>query len=332
MTRCSYLKLLAAMFVLSAGSILAAGTPAAANWQPSKPLQFVVMAGKGGGADKAVRFMKQIMADRSLLPVPVEVVNVPGKSGGVALAQLKSRAGDNHTVLFTLNSFYTTPLNQPALGLDIEAFTPIGRMAEDAFVLWVNVKRDEIATLQDFVAAAKAKGAGWVMAGTGKGAEDNLLTDFLNVTYGLKMTYRPMKGGGAVAKELAEGRVDSTVNNPSEQSKFHAEGLVKPIVAFTPTRLGQFARTPALRETGMEFHYFMQRSVVGPPGMDANAVRFYRSLFARLFDSPEWQSYRNKNSLRGEFLTGDALKQYWLKERQKHERWQMALEMMAPPN
>jgi tripartite-type tricarboxylate transporter receptor subunit TctC len=53
------------------------------------------------------------------------------------------------------------------------------------------------------VSAAKSKGSDWIMAGTGKLQEDQLLTDFLNAAYGLNMKYVPYKGGGKVAKQLA---------------------------------------------------------------------------------------------------------------------------------
>ena len=184
---------------------------------------------------------------------------------------LKKRNGDDHLLLFTLNSFYTTPLKRPELGIDIASFAPIGRMAEDAFLLWVHADRTDIKTLDDFVKAARAKGDKWIMAGTGVAQEDSLLTDFLNSTYGLKMTYKAFGGGGEVAKELAEKRADSTVNNPAEQNKFFPKGMTKPIAAFTPQRLEMHLRIPTFRETGMDFTYFMQRSVVGAPGMSAPA-------------------------------------------------------------
>lgn len=319
-----------AAVALGIATVALAALPAAAQWAPTEPIEFVVMAGEGGGADKAVRFMAKAMADAKLLPVKINVVNKPAKSGGEALAYLKSKAGDNHTIMFTLNSYYTTPLEQPDLGVDIATFAPIARLAEDVFLLWVHADRTDIKTIDDFVKAASAKGAEWVMAGTGTGAEDSLLTDFLNATYGLRMTYKSFKGGGEVAKELAEKRADSTVNNPSEQADFYPRGQTKPIVAFTLQRLAAYPRVPTLRETGMDFQYLMQRSVVGAPAMSAPAEAYYQSLFQRFFDSPAWQQYRTTNSLAGGYLSGNGLRQYWLKERDKHQRWKMALEIMLP--
>ncbi len=304
--------------------------PARAEWAPSQTIEFVVMAGEGGGADKAARFIAKAMADQKLVPVAITVVNKAGKSGAEALAYLKSRKGADNVILFTLNSYYTTPLEQPDLGIDIAQFAPVGRLAEDVFLLWVNAERTDINTVDDFVKAVKAKGGEWIMAGTGTGAEDSLLTDFLNATYGLRMSYKPFKGGGEVARELAEKRADSTVNNPSEQDEFYPKGLTKPIAAFSAQRLAGYPRVPALRETGMEFHYLMQRSVVGPPGMTKDAESYYQRLFQRFFDSPTWQQYRTKNSLAGAFLTGEGLRQYWMREREKHMRWKMALDIMLP--
>ena len=287
-------------------------------WEPQKPVEFVVMAGKGGGADKAVRFIQSIIASEKLASVPFTPVNKPGGSGAEALVHMNGKKGDDHTIMFTLNSFYTTPLRQPGLGVDIKDFTPIGRMAEDTFLLWVNSDRKDINNMDDFVKAAKAKGSDWIMAGTGKNSEDNLLTDFLNTAYGLKMKYVPYKGGGKVAKELAGNNADSTVNNPSEQLGFFEAGTTKAIASFTDERLPLFPSTPTFKELGKDYVYYMQRTVVGAPGMSKEAAAYYQELFRKVFNSAKWQKYTKDKSLQGDFLTGDALMKYWLKERDVH--------------
>jgi putative tricarboxylic transport membrane protein len=314
-------KLAVKALALGAGIAVSLGmaTTALAEFEPQKPIEFVVMAGKGGGADKIVRFFQSVIAKHDLAPVPVTPVNKPGGSGAEALVYLKGKTGDNHTIMFTLNSFYTTPLRQPALGVDIATFTPIARMAEDTFLLWVNSDRKDINSVSDFVKAAKAKGSDWIMAGTGRASEDNLLTDFLNTAYDLNMKYVPYKGGGKVAVELAGNNADSTVNNPSEQLGFYQAGKTKPIAAFTPDRLAMFKNTPTFRERGQDMVYFMQRSVVGAPGMSADAAAYYTGLFKKVFESDEWQKYREDKSLQGDLLTGKDLMDYWLHERDVHK-------------
>ena len=301
-------------------SAILAGMPVLGHaWEPQKPVEFVVMAGKGGGADKAVRLLQSIIASENMAPVPFTPVNKPGGSGAEALVHVNGKKGDNHTIMFTLNSFYTTPLRQPGLGVDITTFTPVARMAEDTFLLWVHSDRKDINNVDDFVKAAKAKGSSWIMAGTGKNSEDNLLTDFLNTAYDLDMKYVPYKGGGKVAKELAGKNADSTVNNPSEQLGFYEAGTTKALAAFTDDRLPLFPDAPTFKELGSDMVYYMQRTVVGAPGMDPAAAAYYTELFTKVFNSAKWQEYRTKKSLQGDLLTGDALMSYWKKERDVHE-------------
>ncbi len=312
-----------AMLAFGTMALLGLGTTitmqdAAAAWEPKKPVEFVIMAGKGGGADKMARLMQTIIEKHGLSSKPFVPINKPGGSGAESLIYLKQHDGDNHVIMVTLNSFYTTPLRQPGLGVDISTFTPIGRMAEDTFLLWVNSDTD-IMNVQDFVKAAKAAGNDWIMAGTGKGQEDQLLTTFLNNAYGLDMKYVPYKGGGRVAKELAGNNANSTVNNPSEQLGFWEAGKTRALAAFTPERLPVFPDVPTFKELGQDYVYFMQRSVVGAPGMSAEAEAFYRSVFAQVYASDEWQGYMAKKSLLGGFLTGAALKSYWARERAIHE-------------
>ena len=190
-----------------AAALAVAGTAMA--WEPQKPIDFVIMAGKGGGADKMARLMQAIVEEEGLTGQPLVPVNKSGGSGAEALQHLNTANDPDHTIMVTLNSFFTTPLRQPGLGVDIMQFAPIGRMAEDTFVLWVH-KDTGITTFEQFLATVKERGDKWVMGGTGKNSEDNIITDFLNNNYGLSIKYIPYKGGGAVAKDLA-GKSDQFV-------------------------------------------------------------------------------------------------------------------------
>ena len=302
-----------------AATTLALGSTASFAWEPNKPIEFVIMAGKGGGADKMARLLQSIVEKHKMSAMPLLPVNKPGGSGAEALVHLNGKTGQdaNHTIMVTLNSFYTTPLRQPALGVDPLSFAPIARMAEDTFLLWVH-KESGITDVDGFVKSAKAKGKEWIMAGTGKASEDNLLTDFLNAAYGLDIKYVPYKGGGDVAKQLAGQHANSTVNNPSEAEGFYKAGTVVPIAAFTDERLPMFPDAPTFKELGQDFEYYMQRSVVGAPKMSAEALAYYQDLFKKVFDSAEWQDYRTKKSLRGDLISGDAMKAYWQENNERH--------------
>jgi len=287
-------------------------------FEPNKPIDFVIMAGKGGGADKMARLMQAIVEKENLSPRPLVPVNKPGGSGAEALVHMKGANDPDYTIMVTLNSFFTTPLRQPGLGIDIMRFAPIGRMAEDTFLLWVH-KDTGITTFDQFLTEAKARGNKWVMGGTGKNSEDNIITDYLNNNYGLSIKYIPYKGGGAVAKDLAGQQITSSVNNPSEALGFYESGDVIPLVAFTDERLPMLPDVPTLKESGGNFSYFMQRAVVGAPGMSDDAAAFYTDLFKKVYASDDWQNYKTKKSLMGDFMAGTDLEDYWGIQRNRHK-------------
>jgi tripartite-type tricarboxylate transporter receptor subunit TctC len=288
------------------------------GWKPNKPIDFIIMAGKGGGADKMARLMQAIVEKENLADRPLVPTNKSGGSGAEALIAAKSANDPDHTIMVTLNSFYTTPLRQPGLDVDVLTFAPVARMAEDTFLLWVH-KDSGITTFEEWLDVAKSEGKNWVMGGTGSNSEDNIITDFLNDNYGLSMKYIPYKGGGAVAKDVAGKQINSSVNNPSEALGFYESGDMIALVAFTDERLPMFPDVPTLREKGADFSYFMQRSVVGAPGMSAEAEAYYTNLFEQVYASADWQEYKSKKSLMGELLSGDDLMAYWKLQRSNHE-------------
>ena len=307
----SKMKMMVALVAAVVVTTLGLQSPAMADWSPKKPIELIIMAGAGGGADQIARLLQGLAEQKDLSPRPIIPINKPGGSGAEALRYLQDKDGDDHTILVTLNSFYTTPVIQQGIGVDVSNFTPIGRMAVDNFVLWVNSGRDDITDLDSYVAAVKATGNTWKVGGTGTGQEDSILTAMMEKEFGYDVTYIPFPGGGTVAKNLVGNHVDSTVNNPAEQNEFYRAGETKPIVQFTAERLAAYPDVPTAKELGVDMQYYMQRSINGPPGMSAEAQQWYIDLFKALFDSEEWQKFCTDDGLAcDQWLSGDDLGAY----------------------
>lgn len=308
----------AAVAVSFGGALIFAGSPAgSAEWQPQKPVEMVIMAGQGGGADRLARLFQALIQENDLAGMPFVPLNKGGGSGAEALVYLNDKAGDPHVVMATLNSYYTTPLRTD-IGVDVAEFTPLARMALDTFVLWVNAESD-VTNLEEFVAAVQAADGTWKMGGTGSGQEDELITGMLEREFDISFTYVPFSGGGEVAKQLVGGHIDSTVNNPSEALGFLEAGLVRPIAAFTPERLEALPETPTMAEQGHDLTYFMQRSFVAPPDIPEEARAYYIDLLTALAETEAWQQYAAEKSLMTDFITGDELQAFLLESREQHE-------------
>ena len=305
------MKMAVALFAAVVVSTVGLQSSAMADWSPKKPIELIIMAGAGGGADQIARLLQGLAEQKDLSPRPIIPINKPGGSGAEALRYLQDKDGDDHTILVTLNSFYTTPVIQKDIGVDVSNFTPIGRMAVDNFVLWVNSGRDDITDLDSYIAAVKAAGNTWKVGGTGSGQEDSILTAMMEKEFGYEVTYIPFPGGGTVAKNLVGNHVDSTVNNPAEQNEFYRAGETKPIVQFTAERLPAYPDVPTAKELGVDMQYYMQRSINGPPGMSKEAQDWYIGLFKALFDSAEWQQFCTDDGLAcDQWLSGDDLGTY----------------------
>ncbi len=308
---------------IAAGLGLAASAthvaPVKAEWAPKKPVEFIIMAGTGGGADQIARLLQGLIEKKELSPRPFIPINKPGGSGAEALRYMKSKTGDDHTLLVTLNSFYTTPIIQKDIGVDPSTFTPIARMALDTFLLWVNTDHKDITDLDSYVKAVKASNGTWKVGGTGSGQEDSILTAMMESALGYKVTYIPFPGGGTVAKNLVGNHIDSTVNNPAEQNEFMRAGQSKPLVQFTAERMAAYPDVPTAKELGVDIEYYMQRSINGPPGMSAEAQAWYIDLFKKLYDSDEWQKFCVEDGLDcTEWVAGDDLAAFHAKSLKAH--------------
>jgi len=312
--------ILAFVGVLGIGAMVASAPGIANAWEPKKPVEFIIMAGTGGGADQIARLFQGLIEQKDLSPRPFIPINMAGGSGGEALRYLQGKAGDDHVVLVTLNSFYTTPIIQEDLGVDVSQFTPIGLMALDTFLLWVNAE-SEIQDLDSYVTAVKAAGTDWKVGGTGSGQEDSILTAMMEAEFGYKVTYIPFEGGGTVAKNLVGKHVDSTVNNPAEQTEFWRAGQSRPIVQFTGERMANFSDVPTAKELGHDIEYYMQRSINGPPGMSKEAQDWYINLFKTLYESEEWQKYcQDEGLFCDKWVAGDDLAAFHAAQLTRHKQ------------
>jgi tripartite-type tricarboxylate transporter receptor subunit TctC len=278
------------------------------------------MAGEGGGADRLARVLQSVVETHGLSNQPVVVVNKGGQSGGEAMRYLKDKAGDPHVLMMTLNSFYTTPLGQPDLGLNLEDYKPVARLAEGSFVLWVNA-RSAIRTIDDYMAAVRATGPKkWKMGGTGSGQEDSLVSAMLEQAYGIEHGYVTYASGGKVAEGLINGEIDAAVNTPSEQMAYYSAGKSRPLAAFAANRIPTLPDVPTFRELGHDLVYFMQRSVVAAPDIPPEAQAYYQGLLHRVTLTEDWQDYLKKTSLAHTFLPGRALITYFFDERERHRK------------
>jgi tripartite-type tricarboxylate transporter receptor subunit TctC len=289
--------------------------PASAAWEPTKPVEFIVPAGTGGGADQMARFLQGIVAKHNLMKQPFIVVNKSGGAGAEGFLDVKGAKGDPHKIVITLSNLFTTPL-ATGVPFNWKDLTPVAMLALDEFVLWVNAETP-YKTAQDYIGAIKGgKDGQFKMGGTGSKQEDQIITVALEKTVGKKMTYIPYKGGGDVAVQLVGKHVDSTVNNPIEAIAQWRAGALRPLCVFDTkpmpypnkvTSTQSWQDVPTCKSQGLDVEYLMLRGIFMPPGVSQDQIDFYVDLFKKVRALPEWKKYTEDAAFNDTFMSG---KQY----------------------
>ena len=297
---------------LAAAAAMTLCGPAMAAWEPSKPVEFIVPAGTGGGADQMARLIQGIIVKHKLMKESMVVVNKAGGAGAEGFLAVKEAKGDPHKVIITLSNLFTTPL-ATGVPFNWKDMTPVSMMALDQFVLWVNADTP-YKTATQFVAAVKAAGPMKMkMGGTGSKQEDQILTVGLEKATGTKFIYVPYKGGGEVAVQLVGGHIDATVNNPIEAVAQWRAGKLRPLCVFDDTRMPYKEKVTekeswndiaTCKEAGVATDYVMLRGLFMAPGVTAEQTAYYVDLLKKVRETPDWKDFMEKGAFNTTTMSG----------------------------
>ena len=309
-----------AVAVLAVTSFLLGAPATAGAWEPTKPVEFVVPAGTGGGADVMARFIAPMIDKYKLSPKPFVVVNKSGGAGAEGFLYVKGKVKDPHVVIITLDNLFTTPI-ATGVPFNWKDLTPVARMALDYFVLWVNAE-SPYKTAAEYLDAVRKDAGKFVMGGTGTNQEDQIITVMMQQAYDVKFSYVPFKGGGDVAVELVGNHIKSSVNNPAEAVSHWKAGRLRPLAAIDSERidLPDWKGIPTLKEaTGKDLSYLMLRGIFSAPGITKEQQAFYANVFKKVSETPEWKKYVSDMGLKAAFLSGpDYVK--WLEDKEAKTR------------
>ncbi|MGH8457501.1 MAG: Bug family tripartite tricarboxylate transporter substrate binding protein [Stenotrophobium sp.] len=302
----------ATVCALIAGTVAVAVPVAAAAWEPSKPVQFIVPAGTGGGADQMARFIQGVTSKHHLMKEPFIVVNESGGAGAQGFLDVKDSKGDPEKIVITLSNLFTTPL-ATGVPFNWRDLTPVAMLALDEFVLWVNADTP-YKTAKQYIDAVKAAGPDkFKMGGTGSKQEDQIITAQIEQNTGAKFIYVPFKGGGAVAVQLVGGHIDSTVNNPIEAVAHWRAGKLRPLCVFDSQRMPYKQKVtadmswndiPTCKESGLPVEYTMLRGIFMPAGVSKEQVDFYIDLFKKVRATPDWTAFTEQAAFNQSFMSG----------------------------
>jgi hypothetical protein len=233
---------------ISLTTLLSSTTVAQSNY-PNKPINFIVPYGAGGGADSRSRQIAQKMS--VILKQPIIVDNKPGAGGNIGTEFISRAAPDGYTI--GMGNFAPMAVNKTLfanLRYDPETdITPIVLVEKGPLVLVVN-PNSPYKTVQDIVAAAKAKPGSLTFSSGGIGGSHQLSAELFEQNAGIEMIHVPYKSGSAGLTDLMAGNVTMMFDQMYSAMPSIKADKLRPIAITSKKRSPLLPNVPSFSEVG----------------------------------------------------------------------------------
>ena len=223
-------------------------TPLWAQAYPNRPVKLLSGATAGSASDIIARAVaEKIQAE---LGQPVIVENRLGASGTIAVGAMLAAPADGHTVSVYTAAHTVVPLlsKVPYDPLkDISAVIPLAVVPN---VLVVAPSKG-FKTVQELVAAAKAKPGSLNYASVGAGTATSMSAEKFRAATGIDAVHVPFKGSPEAINETIAGRTDFFFAPLVSALPMIKAGRLQALAVATTKRSAQLPDVPTLAEAGI---------------------------------------------------------------------------------
>jgi len=270
------------LLAAAAGAALPASLFAQSGSYPSRPIELVVPAGAGGGTDVLARAFAE--AAKKHLPQPITVINRPGASGMIGHGDMINARPDGYKLAVVFAEIVIVP-HLGLTKLSYEDFTPIARLNADPAAITVRADAPWN-TIEDFLAASKARPGEMKMGNSGNGSIWHLAHAALEDKVGVKYIPVPFSGAAPAVVALLGGHVDAVAVSPGEVATHVASGKLKTLVVMADQRLKGFEKVPTLKERGIDLSIGTWRGLAAPKGTPPEVLAILTEATKKSADEP----------------------------------------------
>jgi tripartite-type tricarboxylate transporter receptor subunit TctC len=189
-----------------AACLLSMQVAASAQSWPARPIRVIIPFGAGSATDVVPRIVFEQLSPQ--LGQPIVVENRTGAGGTLGTGAVAKADPDGYTLLAHSNAFSVAPAIYANLPYDTEkdfaAIIPFGSLPA---VLVMSPSKG-FKTIQEMVAAAKAKPGTFNYGSVGVGSGTHLSAEKLKLGAGFDAVHIPFRGGPEALTEIIAGRVD----------------------------------------------------------------------------------------------------------------------------
>jgi tripartite-type tricarboxylate transporter receptor subunit TctC len=271
--------------LLAAAALALAGTAAAQQPFPGKPVRILIPFSPGGTNDILARLLAPKLGEA--LGQSVIVENRPGGNTVIASDALLKSAPDGHTLLLPGNSHVLVQhLTKTPLPFDsIRDFAPVASLARTGLFLVVNPSLPP-ATLKEFIAYAKAR-PGAVNSAAPGGSLNQLATELFNSLAGVKLQHIPYKGSGPAMADVVGGQAQLSFQTPAASLGHVRTGRLRALAISGDTPYADPA-VPTFAQAGLPgFDIELTFGLLAPGGTPRAVIERLNAEVARVLAMPD---------------------------------------------
>jgi tripartite-type tricarboxylate transporter receptor subunit TctC len=252
----------------AAASALPGALFAQGSGYPNRPVELIVPAGAGGGTDVLARAFAE--AAKKHLAQPITVINKPGASGMIGHGEMINARPDGYKLAIVFAEIVIVP-HLGLTKLSYEDFVPIARLNADPAAITVQAGAPWN-SIEDFLAASRAKGGELKMGNSGNGSIWHLAHAALEDKVGVKYNAIPFGGAAPAVLALLGGHVDAVAVSPGEVAAHVQSGKLKTLAVMADRRVKGFDSVPTFKERGIDLSIGTWRGLAAPKGTPADVI------------------------------------------------------------
>jgi tripartite-type tricarboxylate transporter receptor subunit TctC len=230
-------------------SLSAATTAQAQNW-PSRLIRATIPFGAGSAADVVPR----VVFDRLSAEIGQSIVieNRPGAGGTLGSAMVVKADPDGYSLLAQSSALAIAPAIYPNLSFDPTRDLVSALMIGSGANVMIVPPSRPWKTVQEFIAAAKAKPGSISFGSVGIGSAVHISAEKFRLAAGIETTHVPYRGGAEVIADILGGRIDFYFCPLATALPLISEGRVRALVVSTPKRVAELPDVPTPTDVGLK--------------------------------------------------------------------------------
>jgi tripartite-type tricarboxylate transporter receptor subunit TctC len=269
--------------VVFAALTLPAAQGLAQEAYPSRPIEFIVPWGPGGGADQVARKSAQLMEKD--LKVSLPVINVAGATGQTGLNKMLTAPGDGYTISIMTGDTFGL-LTDPNTKWSLKDIAPAAIMIKQPSAFFTSA--DNLKTWADVEREAKSRPL--KVAITGFGSPDDMHVNYF-AQKGLKMVSVPFAKPAERYTAILGGHADILYEQLGDVKPFLESGKMRPVIIFADKRFPAFKDVPAGKELGHDIVINQFRAVMVKAGTDPKRIKVISDALAKAAATEDYKKY-----------------------------------------